>query len=216
MKTDNTTETTENELTDEEANEKILTFIVNEIKSGTTDAEIIKKFEDMGISTLTEDLITNVRKNAELVAAEEKPTPKSIYLAILGGTLAALTAGFLWAFITEATGYEYGIVAMVVGGMTGYGVLLFVRGKKGVSLQIIAVVTAVLGIAIGKYLIFFNSLEEILVSDYGLLANEISMYSGAVLELFFSNLELSFGGFDILWVGIAVYVAWRIPKGFLS
>jgi hypothetical protein len=39
------------------------------------------------------------------------------------------------------------------------------------------------------------------------------MFSEKVIQFFAENIGSMVGGFDILWVILAVITAWRIPKG---
>ena len=86
--------------------------------------------------------------------------------------------------------------------------------EKGVPLQVIAVLSSVLGIAIGKYVTFFHFLKEAIMKKYGPeVASEISLFSERVVQVFIEGIGSMVSGFDILWVVLAVITAWRIPKG---
>jgi len=172
------------------SDEELFTFLLDEIKSGSSDSEIIKKFEDVGVpKEKTRDFIVSFREKAEQVATDEKPTPKAIRSAVFGGILASIIGGAVWGLIVNLTDYEFGYMAVGLGFLTGYGVLLFSKGKRGLPFQIIAVVTAGLGILIGKYIIYVFALTIL----------------GSLV-----------GWFDLVWLILTVYVAWRIPRGLLS
>jgi hypothetical protein len=99
--------------------------------------------------------------------------------------------------------------------LCGTVVVLFSRGKRGRPLQIIAVLSSVLGILIGKYVAFSHYLKEAIGNEYGQdAASEITIFSSKAVEFFGENLRSLVGGFDILWIVFAVLTAWRIPKGF--
>ena len=88
------------------------------------------------------------------------------------------------------------------------------KGKTGLPLQLIAVVSSILGIVIGKYFTFFHFFKGALAEEHGAEAvADMSLLSIGVLVFFIENLGLLFGGYDLLWVGLAVITAWRIPKG---
>ena len=72
----------------------------------------------------------------------------------------------------------------------------------------IAVVSALLGILLGKYLSFAFGVQE----DADAAGVSIGLLSGDMFTLFRENLDIVFSFFDLLWVGFAVFSAWRIPK----
>ena len=136
-----------------------------------------------------------------------------IPLTVLGGGLAALVGGSLWGLIVILTGHVIGYMALGIGLLSGYAVVLFARGKKGLPYQVIAVLSSVLGIAIGKYAIFFHFSKKAVASRYGeAVAANLSLFSDKVLQIFFWNIGSMLSPYDILWVFLAVITAWRIPK----
>ena len=87
------------------------------------------------------------------------------------------------------------------------------QGKRGMPLQIIAVVASVLGILIGKYVSFFDAVKGIVATERGAEAVEtMSMFSMGMIQFFGENITTLASGFDALWIVLAVYTAWSIPK----
>ena len=72
-----------------------------------------------------------------------------------------------------------------------------------------AVASALLGILLGKYLGYAWQAEEI-GERFGL--DVVEIYSTTMMRAFRDNLDYVFGWFDLLWVGLAVFTAWRIPQ----
>ena len=62
------------------------------------------------------------------------------------------SGGVVWGLIVKFSDYEVGIVAWGIGFIAGTAVVFATRGGKGPHLQVIAVVSALLGILLGKYL----------------------------------------------------------------
>ena len=89
------------------------------------------------------------------------------------------------------------------------------RGKRGAPYQGIAAISAVLGIVVGKYFTYIHFLKEAVRQQFGGgdAASEVSMFSRDVFDFFLDDISIEFSGWDILWIGFAVYTAWRIPKG---
>lgn len=146
-------------------------------------------------------------------AATDPPSPltepsSSLLPAIAAGLVAALVGGAVWGLIVKISDYEVGIVAWGIGFITGTAVVLATRGAKGPRLQVIAVVAALVGILLGKYLSYAFVVQEELES----FGESIGLVSGDMLSFFREDLDAVFSLFDLLWVGLAVFTAWRIPQ----
>ena len=72
----------------------------------------------------------------------------------------------------------------------------------------IAVVSALVGILLGKYVSFAFSVQE-QGEELGL---SIGLFSSEMFRIFRENLDEVFGLFDLLWIGLAVFTAWRVPQ----
>ena len=132
----------------------------------------------------------------------------SMLLLPLGAALAAaVLGGVLWGLIVKWFDYEIGIVAWAIGFMAGTAVANVARGARGTHLQAIAVVGALVGILLGKYLSFAFAVQE----DAQAVGVELGVLSGEMFRFFRENLSDVFGLFDLLWIGLAVFTAWRIP-----
>ena len=64
----------------------------------------------------------------------------------------SLVLAVAWGLIVKWSEYEIGIVAWGIGFLAGAAVVAATRGGKGPVLQVVAVVSALLGILLGKYL----------------------------------------------------------------
>ena len=132
----------------------------------------------------------------------------SLLPAIAAGLVAALVGGIIWGLIVKISDYEVGFVAWGIGFIAGTAVVLATRGAKGPRLQVIAVVSALLGILLGKYLSYAFVVQEE-VESFG---ESIGLLSGDMFSFFREDLDAVFSLFDLLWVGLAVFTAWRIPQ----
>ena len=145
--------------------------------------------------------------------ATDPPSPltepsASLLPAIAAGLVAAIVGGIVWGLIVKFSNYEVGFVAWGIGFVAGTAVVFATRGAKGTQLQVIAVVSALLGILLGKYLSFAFGVQE----DADAAGVSIGLLSSDMFTLFRENLDVVFSLFDLLWVGFAVFSAWRIPK----
>ena len=129
-------------------------------------------------------------------------------LALPAALIAAAAGGVAWGLIVKWTEYEVGIVAWGIGFLTGTAVVFSTRGGKGTVLQAIAVVTALLGILLGKYLSYAFDIQE-QAEEAGV---SLGLFSSEMRTFFREDLDQVFGLFDLLWVGFAVFTAWRVPQ----
>jgi hypothetical protein len=132
----------------------------------------------------------------------------SLFPAVAAGLIAAIVGGVVWGLIVKITDYEVGIVAWGIGFVAGTAVVFATRGGKGPHLQAIAVVSALLGILLGKYLSYAFAVQE----QGDALGISIGLFSSDMFRIFRENLSDVFGLFDLLWTGLAVYTAWRVPQ----
>ncbi|HUQ23866.1 MAG TPA: hypothetical protein VM049_12750 [Gaiellaceae bacterium] len=145
--------------------------------------------------------------------AEDRASPvsdpsSSLLPALAAGLVAALVGGIVWGLIVKISDYEVGFVAWGIGFAAGTAVVLATRGATGRRLQVVAVASALLGILLGKYLAFAFTVQD----DVKATGDSIGLVSGDMFSLFRDNLDVVFGFFDLLWVGLAVFTAWRIPQ----
>ena len=132
----------------------------------------------------------------------------SVLLAFSAGLLAAIVGGVAWGLIVKFSDYEVGIVAWGIGLVAGTAVVFATRGAKGTHLQLIAIVSALVGILLGKYLSYAFVVQE-QADDAGV---SLGLFSSDMFRFFREDLDNVFGLFDLLWVGLAVVTAWRVPQ----
>src|SRR4029077_17039794 len=82
-----------------------------------------------------------------------------------------------------------------VGAVVGLAILR-VAGR-GAAMQAIGIVSALVGILIGKYLSFAFTIHDVYGSQFG-------VFSGDMVSLFRDSLGEVFGRYDILWVALAI------------
>jgi xanthosine utilization system XapX-like protein len=142
------------------------------------------------------------------IVEEERPAAALLLPALLAGLVAAIVGGVAWGLIVKWTDYEVGFVAWGIGLLVGIAVATATRGVRGPLFQVVAVLCALLGILLGKYLSFAWVLQEVAEEEtQGVV--EIAVLSMDTIDLFFDELGTVFDWIDILWVGLAVYTAWR-------
>ena len=141
------------------------------------------------------------------------PSVGSLVPALVGGVLAALVGGAAWAALVVISGYEIGFTAIAIGFLSGYAVLLFSKGATGRSFQVLAALSSVLGVVVGKYSYYAYYLQQAVGEEYGMeVAANVKLLSVGVLQAFIMDASTFLGGFDLLWVALAVATAWKIPS----
>jgi hypothetical protein len=149
------------------------------------------------------------RAEAATAVTTEPYTSAALPPALLAGFVAAVAGGVGWTIQVALTDYEVGLVAWAIGGLAGYAVALGAGGRRGLPLQVIAVGSALLGILLGKYGTFAYGVREGVKEAAG--AQFVPAYwDSDLIDLFFEELDTVFGLFDVLWIGLAVFTAWRM------
>ncbi len=142
-------------------------------------------------------------------AREDRSAASIWFPAVLAGLVAAVAGGIAWGLIVKWSDYEIGFAAWGIGFLCGFAVLTATRGSRGLPFQGIAVICALLGILIGKYLAFVWITQDIAEEQTG-GAVSVPIFSSDTVDLFRDNLGVVFDWIDLLWVGFAVYTAWRV------
>ncbi|WP_339276158.1 hypothetical protein MKY59_04270 [Paenibacillus sp. FSL W8-0426] len=132
----------------------------------------------------------------------------SIVLPIVGALIAAILGGALWAVIAAQTEKEIGLIAIVIGAMAGYAVVLFSNKRIATIHKIIAVVFSLVGILLGKYFTATYFTAE-LFNDTSVMD---LVFTGEMISAFAENIQEYFSDpLDALFILLAVVSAWRIP-----
>jgi hypothetical protein len=138
---------------------------------------------------------------------EEKQGIK-IGMPIVGGLLAAIVGGIVWAVIAAMTERELGLIAIVIGALTGYAVVLFSNKRIATVHKAIAVIFALIGILLGKYLTVVYFTSE-LFSDASMLD---LVFDGEMVSAFVDTFTDYFSEpVDLLFIVLAIVSAWQIP-----
>ncbi len=149
----------------------------------------------------------------DIISKVDTPsTGLNIPLGIVGGLLGAGIGGGVWAIIGILTDYETSLVAMIVGALAGLGVLLLSFGKRGFIFQTIAALCAIVGIAIGKYALMYHFLSVEIGGPDAMSQLGYTPFSSEIIELFPSFLQETSEAIDILFIIVAIVIAFSIPS----
>jgi hypothetical protein len=198
----------------EQAKRKLISYIAEQFKQSVPDETIIHTLASAGINPENgRTLVEVVRQQMIAQAEKEKLSTGALAVALLTAGVASVVGGLLWGLIVRVTDYEIGYMATGIGLLSGFAIVWF-SDRRGTPLQIIAVVSALIGIGIGKYLSFFAILKDFLMLEYGEAAVAgLTVFSPDAMQIFFSAAGDLFSPYDLLWIALAVLAAWRIPRG---
>jgi hypothetical protein len=132
----------------------------------------------------------------------------AVLTSALVGLGAAVVAGVAWALIVKWTGYEIGFAAWGVGFVVGTAVAFGAQGRRGMPFPTIAVVLALGGIVLGKYLAFVWVGQDML-DNLGL---SLLVFSSDTARLFWDTRSDIWSAWDLLWAALAIVTAFRIPQ----
>lgn len=127
--------------------------------------------------------------------------------AAVGGVLGGAAGTLVWWGFTVATGIAFGLVAVVIGFATGWGVVRFAGGKRSRGLQFLSAGIALAAFLYATYLVnrsFFHRAAD----DQGMTAVLPLVPDG---DLFVEVLRAGFNLFDLVFLAIALWEAWRRP-----
>jgi hypothetical protein len=215
METGESREASEEQLTREPTDDDVA-LVAEQMRDGTDQETIAAMLEDRGLDRVqARSFVDTVYPQLARVAEEERYTGSALGPGIAGGLIAAVVGGFLWGLIVILSEYEIGIAAWGIGFIVGFGVVRFAGGAKGTPLQVVAVVSSVLGIVIGKYISYAYFFKQAVSDRFDV---DISYFDSQIFRAFRENLGDVFGGFDLIWAGLAVVTAWKLtrPSGFGS
>ena len=137
------------------------------------------------------------------VSAPEEEPPLgwgAITVGVAAGLLAAVVGALAWALATRWTDYDLDVAAWGVGILVGLAVRL-TTGRRTPELQFVAVVVTLLGVLLGKYLVFAFGVNDDFGVDYG-------VFSSDTVNLFRDSLGDAFSTYDFLWIALAAGSAW--------
>jgi hypothetical protein len=193
-----------------EPTDEDIALIAEQMRAGTDQETIAAMLEDRGLDRMrARGLVDTVYPQLARVAEEEHYTGSALGPGIAGGLIAAVVGGFLWGLIVILSEYEIGIAAWGIGFLAGFGVVRFAGGAKGTPLQVVAVVSSLLGIVLGKYISYAYFFKQAVSDRFDV---DISYFDSEIFRAFRENLSDVFGGFDLIWAGLAVVTAWQLTR----
>ena len=130
-------------------------------------------------------------------------------MATVGALLGAAVGILAWWGFTVLTEITFGLVAIVIGFAVGKGVTILSGDKRSQGLQILSVVVSGLAFFYASYLVNRTFLLQAFAEEGQELVMDLPLMPDP--GLFYNVISLNFGMFDIVFLAIVVYQAWKLP-----
>lgn len=160
--------------------------------------------------TLNRFACTSCADQVRSVIARNVFTADSFLRAAGAGLAVGLGCAVAWAVIVHVTNVEIGIVASFIGYAVGKAVVKASGKRRGTALQWLAAALSVVGIIGGKLLLVSWTIVDF--CNQKNIAPTPGKVTAALVRLLVDQPSAVFSGFDLLWLGLAVYAAFRLCK----
>lgn len=196
--------------------QKYGSFIAAQLKTGNDPAVVTQKLVGMGVEYGEASQIVQTiqgQMGTQGYSAGQKVVSSALSMAVIGGLMAAIIGGFIWGIIAKITGYEIGFMAVGIGIFCGFGVRILSGGNSGKRGQVIAIISSLIGILVGKYAVFCFLLKDMAMQKYPSIAANISIISLKTFIIFLTfGLPKMCGPIDIIFLILAIRGAMRVAQ----
>jgi len=145
---------------------------------------------------------------ASIVAPPEPLSPALYFRALILGFLAAIIGAFIWDKFALITGYQFGLIAILLGFLVGYAVLYGTGGKYGVLLPWMGALLSGFSILLGYALLA----QDFILQD-ATRAEELSQLPLLVrLPILMIAVIPALDFLDWVFVAIGIWEGWIIPR----
>ena len=141
----------------------------------------------------------------QAVAAQS--TDINYAMGLAGGVLGGVLGALVWWGFTVVTNIAFGLVAIVIGIAVGKGVTLLSGNKRHLYLQIMAVGISVLSFVYATFLVNRTFFQQAFEAE----GTPIEIPLLPSTEMFVEVVKAGFSPIDLLFLGIVIYEAWKIP-----
>lgn len=131
-------------------------------------------------------------------------------VAVVGGLAGGVLGALVWWGFTVITNIAFGLVAVVIGFAVGKGITILSGDKRSRGLQVISVVIAISSFLYAGYLVN----RTFIIKFFSEQGEEVLLPLLPDLATFIQVLQTGFELFDLIFLAIVVYEAWKIPAPF--
>lgn len=127
-------------------------------------------------------------------------------LSALGGALGGALGILAWWGFTVMTKISFGLVAVLIGYAVGHGVLRVGGHRRALGLQVISAAIAALSFGVASFMVN-RSFYNMSAVEQGFELLPVAPPLPVVIEV----LKMGASPMDLIFLGIVLYEAWRIP-----
>ncbi len=127
--------------------------------------------------------------------------------AVAGGLLGGLLAALVWWGFVTVTNIQFGLVAVIIGWAAGKGVMILSGYKRALSLQLIAVGLTVLSYGMATYWVSRTFIHQYFAEND--MVGSLPLFPDPTL--FLDVVTSGFEFFDVIFLAIALWQAWKMP-----
>ncbi len=131
--------------------------------------------------------------------------------AVAGGLLGGLMAALIWWGFVTVTNIQFGLVAVIIGWAAGKGVLILSGHKRAQSLQLIAVGLTLISYGMATYWVSRTFIHQYFAEND--LVGSLPLFPPPAL--FMDVVSTGFQLFDVIFLAIALWQAWKMPAPFV-
>ncbi len=140
-------------------------------------------------------------------AITAQSTDVNYAMGLVGGVLGGVLGALVWWGFTVATNIAFGLIAVVIGIAVGKGVTLLSGNKRHLNLQIMAVGLSVLSFVYASFLVNRSFIQAAFEAD----GTPVEIPLLPSTEMFIDVVKAGFSPIDLLFLGVVLYEAWKIP-----
>jgi len=195
--------------------QEITSIVVNLVRQGADNLTIEKELMAKGMeSEDARQAIIEIKRVLKEQQEQKVVTGGSILKGAVAAGIVAVVAGFIWGYIVMAANREVGIIAWGIGLVVGGAIIFASGGKKGPLFQAMGVAFSIIGVVLGKYfglILTFNKMIE--AGEEGLEGlSTLALFSLQSVFVFVAAIPEVAGGYDLLWLGLAMYTSYNMLK----
>ena len=141
--------------------------------------------------------------------AEATSTDVNYFQAAIGAVLGGMVGVLAWWGFTVVTHIAFGLIAVAIGFLVGFGTVRFSGGKRTQGLQALSVGVALVSYLAATYLVNMTFINRALAEQGA--AFRIG-FPPQTATLFFKVVSINFGVMDVVFLAIVVWEAWKAPR----
>ncbi len=191
----------------------IYAFVEEQLKLGLGEMAVVGMLEEKGMTRFqANNVVNSVRERIYGVVSKTAGDKNGmgVVSGLIGGIIGAVGGCVAWGAVAAWTRHEISYLALGVGALTAFLVKLFSRGQAGVVGRMIAAICAAAGIIAGKYVAYYYLFKGADYAQYvGEITSKWTLFSSDSLDAFMNNPQDVFSYYDFLWIGLAVYAAFK-------